>query len=91
MIRINDRYYLSSDAYAITVCEKKINKKGETRYEPIAFCGTLKQVKDYLVTHEIIENVELLMNIDKVRQLCEQIDDSFINFYWNEKKKGVHN
>lgn len=90
MIKINDRYYLSSDSYSITVCEKKIIKegkhKGEERIEPIAFCGTLKQVKEYLVTHEIIENVDLLMNIDKVRQLCEQIDDSFIEFYWTNKK-----
>ena len=91
MIKINDKYYLSSDAYAITICEKKVaqkgKNKGKTEYEPIAYCGTLKQVKEYLVTHELMENIDLIQNIDEIRKLCGQIDDSFMEFYWQQKGK----
>ena len=77
MKAINEKYYLDTDSFSYIIREKKISKKsGEVYYEPIAFCGNLVQLKDYLINKEILDNIELLDNIDKVIELSHSIDKS---------------
>ena len=79
MKAINDKYYLDTDAFSYIIKEKKIRKKnGQIYYDPIAFCGNLVQLKDYLINKEILENIELLNNIDEVIKLSHAIDKVFV-------------
>ena len=83
MIHIEGNYYLDADTYQFIVCEKKERKsgkdKGEEFYEQIAFCGNLSQVKDWLFTQELRDNIGLLENIDKCIELSKTIDGGLKN------------
>lgn len=75
MIKINDRWFLGSDAMQFILYEKTISKKnGKDVYSPRAFCGNLFQLKNWLINKEVFDNMELLENIDKCIELSNTID-----------------
>ena len=82
MIHIEGDYYLDSDRYQFIICEKKIGKSGKRKdqevMDQIAFCGNLFQVKDWLMQHELRQNLEMLKNIDECIQLSQTIDKSLM-------------
>ncbi len=86
MRKINDKYFLDTDAFSYIIREKKIRKNGKEFYDPIAFCGNLVQLKDYLVNKEVREDINLLDNIDKVIELSHTIDKVFATTENNRKQ-----
>lgn len=80
MIHIEGNYYLDSDKYQFIVCEKKKRLSGreigEDYYDPVAFCGNLLQLKDWLFTQELRDNLNLLNNLEECIKLAYSIDKS---------------
>lgn len=84
MVKVNDKFYLESDPYSITVLERRIAEKGENKgqeyFTAIAWCGKLEQLKEYLFLHELTDNIELLNNIDKCIELSHTIDRAIVEY-----------
>jgi len=79
MININDRYYIKSDSMQYILCEKvfvkdkKSKNYGQERYENIAYCGSIEQLKTALLEKEIKENITLLENLDKIIEIKKEL------------------
>lgn len=75
MIKITDRWYLDSDRFQFIVKEKKLSKKDGKEYlDPVAFCGNLFQVKNWLLNQEMKDDLSLIENIDECIKLSNSID-----------------
>lgn len=81
-IKITDKYYIDADKFQFIVLEKKIAKEGKNpgsiKYDPVAFCGNLFQLKNWILNQEIRDNVDLLNNINKCVELSNTIDKSLM-------------
>lgn len=78
MIKITDEYYLDKDSIQFIVKEKYVNKKGEEKFKDIAFCGNLKDVKNFLYTKEIRKDLTILENVELCIQLSNRIDRGLV-------------
>ena len=79
MIHIEGDYYLDSDRYQFIINRKMVNKKtGKEYFNPVAFCGNLFQVKNWLFNEEIRDNIEILKNIEECVKLSNSIDKSLM-------------
>ena len=82
MIKITDRFYIDSDKFQFIVLERKIAKEGKNvgsvKYDPVAFCGNLFQLKNWIYNQEIRENIDLLNNMNKCVELSNTIDKSLM-------------
>ncbi len=79
MIQLNDKYYLDSDVFNFILLERSIIKDensknfGQERFDPIAYCGTLEQVRSFIFEKEIRADINLLTNIDKCIELKDEL------------------
>lgn len=79
MIHIEGDYYLDSDRYQFIINRKMVNKKtGEEYFNPVAFCGNLFQVKNWLFNEEIRNDLQILKNIEECVKLSNSIDKSLM-------------
>ena len=82
MIKITERFYIEADRFQFIVLEKKISKEGKNvgsvKYDPVAFCGNLFQLKNWIYNQEIRDNIDLLNNITKCVELSNTIDKSLM-------------
>lgn len=78
MIKITDEYYLDKDSIQFIVKEKYVNKKGEEKFKDIAFCGNLKDVKNFLFAKEIRKDLTIMENVELCIQLSNQIDRGLV-------------
>jgi len=70
MIKLTDKYILDSDKFNFIVKIK--TEKG--KYREVAYCGNLKQVKNWIMENEIKADLTLLENIDKVIEMSNTLD-----------------
>lgn len=81
-IKVTDKYYIDADRFQFIVLEKKKAEKGKNAgqeyLDPVAFCGNLFQLKNWIFNQEIRDNIELLDNISKCVELSNTIDKSLM-------------
>ena len=82
MIHIEGDYYLDSDRFQFIICKKLIAKTGKNvgqeYYDPVAFCGNLFQVKNWLFNEEIRNDLDIIKNIEECVKLSNTIDKSLM-------------
>lgn len=85
MIKLTEKYYLDSDEMQFIVKEKKTRQTGKNTgqeiYEPIAFCGNLKQIKNFMINRIVIDDLDILVNIDKLNEISNKIDKVIEKYY----------
>ena len=79
MKKLNDKYYIDSDAHCLILYEKKIytngKKKGEEYYDVIGYYGKLSHIYKAIIEREIRCDLELLSNIEKIVKLIDEIKE----------------
>lgn len=74
MLKITDKYYLRSNKNTLTLYQKKINEQTKKEsYKSIGYFTSLDGLYASLIEKEIKENLELLINIEKIQQLVEEL------------------
>ena len=81
-IKVTDKYYIDADRFQFIALEKKTAKEGKNAgkewFDPVAFCGNLFQLKNWIFNQEIRDNIELINNISKCVELSNTIDKSLM-------------
>ena len=82
MIKITERFHIEADRFQFIVLEKKISQEGKNpgsiKYDPVAFCGNLFQLKNWIFNQDIRDNIDLLNNLNKCVELSNTIDKSLM-------------
>lgn len=52
MIQITDKYYIKPEESSFTVCEKQINRKGETIYKSISYLPSFTKAIETVMKYE---------------------------------------
>ena len=82
MIEITDEYALDSDTYNFIIKEKRKTKKGGYKWEDVAYCGNLTQVKNWILNRCIIKDLSILENVCIAEELSKKIDGSLNEAVW---------
>ncbi len=80
MEKITDKYYLDSDKYQYIVVEKSVVSDensvnyGREKFDNVAYCNTLNQVRTFLFEQCIKDDLTILNNIDSCIKLKELLN-----------------
>ena len=86
MLRITDKYYLSSNKTAFTLHERKVSETtGKETYKSVGYFNSLEGLYLSLVNKEIRDNLELLNNIDKISSMIEELKDFTVKYVAENK------
>ncbi len=88
MEKITDKYYLGSNKSTYILYEKKISSSGKENYKNIGYLASLDAVYTTLIEKEIREDLTLINNIDKIRNMINELKEFTSNHIEGE---GVKN
>ena len=82
MLKITDRWYVDTDPFQFIVYEKTTTKTGKNPGKESlvarAYCGTLTQLKNWLMNREIMDDNKMLKNIKECERLSRTIDREIV-------------
>lgn len=85
MLKINEKYYLDTDACNYILIEKNIVKDetsknyGKETFKNIAYYNNLESLYKGIIEKEIKSNVELLNNIESIIELKNSLQVEKVN------------
>lgn len=82
MLKITDRWYVDSDQFQFIVYEKAVTKRGKNpgkeNFVARAYCGTLTQLKNWLMNRDIMDDNKMMKNIKECERLSRTIDREIV-------------
>lgn len=81
MEKITDKYYLGSNRSTYTVYERRISPStGKESFKNIAYCSSLDNVYNFLISRGIREDLTLLSNIKKISEMINELKEFTLKY-----------
>lgn len=81
MLEITEKYYLGSNKTTFILYEKKISETtGKENYKKIGYYASLDSVYTSLIEKEIKSDIQILKNIEKVRDMIKELKEFTVNY-----------
>lgn len=75
MEKITDKYYLGSNKSTFILYEKRISSSGKENYKNIGYLASLDAVYTTLIEKEIREDITIINNIEKIRNMIKELKE----------------
>lgn len=85
MEKITDKYYLGSNKSTFILYEKKITSSGKENYKNIGYLASLDAVYTTLLEKEVREDLAVIHNIAKIRDMIKELKEFTIKY--NDKEE----
>ena len=73
MEKINEKYYLDSDAHNFVLLKKKMKENKEEVFETIGYYGNINMLYNGLINKEIKDNLGIIKNISEIVKIIDNL------------------